>query len=224
MLARMAICVVFWGGLLAAQQARSPYSFKGNYLGMSLAEFKTKNAGHSVWVNTGKPNAFGGQNKKYSRELPTPLCTDVVRGFPGDDDLSPIDGEVMCNVSPGAINPDARTILDGLRLEQVLYHFYRDRLYEINISFLDLQYRTMASVFSDRFGNNAKVETKTRENGFGATWSSESRTWIDGTRIAFVVEGAGNGPAQNNLNPGSYASIIDTALEPHRNKVITPNF
>jgi hypothetical protein len=81
--------------LLTLPAMAQSFSFKGNSLGMSLEEFQRANATATIWINTGDPHRR--RDKKLSRQVPTPLCSDEYRIGPV---LEP--GEVYCDASPGA--------------------------------------------------------------------------------------------------------------------------
>jgi len=53
-----------------------PYTFKGNYLGMSLADFRAANNQGQVAIAWGQPNWRGKPKRGRERMVPTPLCTD----------------------------------------------------------------------------------------------------------------------------------------------------
>ena len=60
-----------------------PFSFRGNTLGMSLADFKAKNTGESVTLDGG--TRLGNMTLLQPTTLTTPICTDDKPGleFPG---------------------------------------------------------------------------------------------------------------------------------------------
>ena len=181
---------------------------------MSLYDFKSQNATDKIWVNTGKPNAFGRPSKKYSFEVPTPLCTDQLRGFPGDV-VTLAEGEVFCNVSPGVANPDG-LVVAGQRITRVLYYFYQNRLYKIELYLLASQFSPIKSAFNQKYGDATLHEAKTYKNGFGANWTGQVLGWKAGAEIIGLEEGPANGPGQDASDPNhpSIAIFLDQSHQP----------
>ena len=211
---------LFVSPLIAQSSAPTQgFSFKGNYLGMSLAAFRVANATDQVYVNTGNSTAFGRPNKKYTTAVPTPLCTDQMRGFPGDPGVDLAEGEVACNVSPGNANPDG-LVVAGAPVISVIYRFYNGRLHHIQISFIALEYSLFSSAFKAKYGVPTARQESHYQNGFGANWVGEDLGWSSGSQSIALIEGAGNGPGQDNTNiqHPSTAVFDDFANEPSRPK------
>ena len=202
------------GTVLAQADNPVHLTFKGNYLGMSLDEFKQQNVGEHVFLNTGKPRWNGGPDKKFNKEVPTPLCTDEYRGFPGDNqNLAP--DEVLCNVAPGEIN-QAALRFGGIRAAVMLYRFNNKKLYQIEISFSSGDYLAVKSAFFQKYGQPTKLTTLAYQNGYGANWQGEVSIWNAGNQTIVATEGSGNGPAQNPSSPTTGAGVVfsDTANQP----------
>jgi len=204
-------------GKLCGQSTASvgrPFDFKDVHLGMQLSEFKVVMAGDTVWVNTGKPNIFGHASKKYNKQVPTPLCTDTMREFPGDiPDLK--DGEVLCNPSPGYANQDRLTVM-GLQLESAIYRFYKSRLYEIDITASPSLFEVLQYGFRTKYGAPRSATTSSYQNGFGASWTGQNLYWERGRESIIFTEGPGNGPGQSAAtepHPSS-AMFLDADLQP----------
>lgn len=188
-------------------------TFKGNALGMPLEGFKQANKGQQVWINTGDPTKRA--NKKLSRLEDTPLCTDTVDGFPGVENvLSRAPGEVVCNVSPAAFNPSAKMVGD-MDMREILYRFYGNKLYGVNLSFRPAQFSGMLLAFTDKFGTPTETSRIDCQNGFGARWTGESVQWkISSSVSAILYEGCSNGPGQNAFDGFSSGGITDSSLAP----------
>lgn len=181
---------------------------------MSLQEFKQANKGHPVWINTGDPSRK--LNKKLSRQVDTPLCTDTTDGFEGSNTGYRRPGEVICNISPGIWNPDARVIGD-IQLNQVLYRFYAGKLYSVSLTFATIKYLSVRSAFVAKFGPPSATAKVDCQNAFGARWTAESANWTIGpSKGVTLLEGCGNGPGQNAFDDISSGSITDSSLEPPR--------
>ncbi len=210
------MCAVALLGTSAAAQPTSPtqFTFKGNYLGMSLQEFKTKNAGESVFINTGKAKWNGRADKKYNLEVPTPLCTDQYHGFLGDPG-NEAPGEVFCNPSPGDRNQSALQFA-GLQAGSMFYRFLGGRLYEIEIHLTSHDFADVKAAFTQKFGAPTRTTAESYQNGFGATWTGEVCHWKSGSQAIALTEGSGNGPGQNPRSIASNALAIfwDTSNVP----------
>jgi hypothetical protein len=165
-----------------------------------------------VWINTGDPNKR--QDKKKTMEVPTPFCTDTMHEFPGDDgDLEP--GEVLCNPAPAPVNHRYRTFA-GIEALQIIYRFYRGKLYSINITIPAGDYQIVRSAFIQKYGSNFTAHSQGFQNAFGASWSGEVLSWQRNNQFLVMVEGSGNGPGQNAFNGINVSSIgfTDSSLGP----------
>jgi hypothetical protein len=189
-------------------------TFKGNSIGMPLEEFKQANRGQKVYINTGDPAKR--RNKKLDQAVDTPMCTDSLDGFDGANTGYRLPGEIICNISPGDRNPDAKLVA-GISLNQVLYHFYGGRLYSVDISFSAISYLSMRNAFVSKFGSPSSTGRVDCQNGFGARWTGETVAWQIGQSAgASLVEGCGNGPGQNAFDAMSGGSISDSSMGPPR--------
>jgi hypothetical protein len=188
-------------------------TFKGNAIGMPLEAFKQANKGQQVWINTGDPNKRA--NKKLSKLVDTPLCTDTVDGFSGTENvLNRSPGEVICNVSPGSFNPAAKKVGD-MDMREILYRFYVGKLYEVSLSFRSVQFEGMRAAFTGKFGPPSAVSKIECQNGFGARWNGQAVNWqVSTSVIATLYEGCSNGPGQDSYNGFSSGSINDSSLQP----------
>jgi len=211
---RFFLPALFLWTLAAQVQPQEAYSFKKNYLGMSLSEFTTANATDEVWINSGRPGIFGHPDKKKSIAVKTPLCTDTMRDFPGDP-RTLVDKEVACNISPGKANPDG-LVIGGKSANSVLYRFYEGRLYQIEIAFYANYYGDISTAFRQKYGVPTVVNATSYQNGYGASWKGEVLGWKSFTQIILIAEGPANGPGQNSFESRQASGIIfqDTALQP----------
>lgn len=218
--AMLAVCSISSQSVIA-QTSAPTFTFKGNYLGMPLAEFKTKNVGESVFINTGKPKWNGRSDKKFTLEVPTPLCTDQYHGFPGDPG-NEAPNEILCNTSPGERNQGALQFA-GTQAVSMFYRFYGGRLYEIEIHLTSHDYKDVKLAFIQKYGSPSSKDDKSYQNGFGARWTGEVVYWKSGTQEVALSEGAGNGPGQDSHSIASDASavFIDVGnMPPSSNKKI----
>ncbi len=201
-----------------AKSSSQGYSFKGNYLGMSLSEFKKANATDEVYVNAGSPNFFGRAEKKYTQAVPTPLCTDEMRGFPGDPtDLA--DGEVACNVSPVKLTR-MPWLSPGIQVFSVLYRLNHERLYRIDITFPAAAFVAIRWAFQAKYGRPVKTSDDSFQNGYGATWKGANVYWNSDAEDILLTEGSENGPAQDSLSTlhPSMALFMDHGNRPATEK------
>jgi len=174
------------GSLFAQTDAR--FSFKGNVLGMPLDKFKEVNALGTVrvTVTVGK--------KKQKIDAKTPICSDSMRDFFGDSN-NLIDGEVVCNVSPGESNPQLRE-MQGIQLESVIYRFYKGFLYRIDIDMKQSEFEGVRSAFTQKYGN---------PSAFNGSWR-----WLRDHETLVLSEGPTSGPAVPT------AVFLDSALSPKK--------
>jgi len=183
-LACLFVALVSAGSLFAQTDAR--FSFKGNVLGMPLDKFKEANAQGTAMVIVGK--------KKQKIPMKTPICTDSVRGFPGDPrDL--VGDEVVCNASPGEVNPELRE-MQGIQLESVIYRFYKGLLYRIDISIPQNDFEGVRSAFTQKYGSSSA--------------SNGSLHWLRDHETLVLTEGPTSGP------PVPTAVFLDSALSPKK--------
>ena len=172
------------GSLFAQTDAR--FSFKGNVLGMPLDKFKEVNARGIIRISAGK--------KKQKVDVKTPICTDSLREFPGDSrDL--VDGEVVCNASPGESNPELRE-MQGIQLESVIYRFYKGFLYRIDIDMKQSEFEGVRSALAQKYGS---------PSAFNGSWR-----WLRDHETLVLAEGPTTGP------PVPTAVFLDSALSPKK--------
>lgn len=170
------------GSLFA--QTDAPFSFKGNVLGMTLNKFKEANARGSIRVAVGK--------KKVTAN--TPICTDALRKFPGDpSDM--VAEEVVCNASPGESNSELRE-MQGIKLDSVIYRFYKGLLYRIDIKMQQNDFEGVRSAFTQKYGAPSAL------NG--------SLHWRRDHEMLILGEGPTTGP------PEPTAVFVDSALAPKK--------
>jgi hypothetical protein len=203
--------------LAGPMPAQAPsYSFMGNKLGMSLDAFKAANSQDHFWVNTGDPSKR--LNKKNTKILFTPACTDTIRGFPGDSgDLQP--GEVLCNPAPTDLNTMYRQFA-GITAVQVIYNFYSGKLYAIQIAVNAADYKVARDAFIAKYGAGFSRSSQDFENGFGARWDGEILLWRSGGQAIEMKEGSANGPGQDSHDAAhpSVIAFVDSAFAPPTRK------
>lgn len=171
--------------------SESPYKFKSAYLGMTLEEFKRVTSGDVVERPAGS-NFLGMPRTK---KVPTPFCTDSIRGFEGDPLLDLKKGEVVCNPSPADANQDL-LVVTGLRLRRITYSFYHGRLYKISLTMSPAMFGRILGAFGEKYGVPHKLKSDSYQNGFGATWRGENFAWERGAQLIVLNEGSAGGPAQ----------------------------
>jgi hypothetical protein len=160
------------------------------------------------------------------REVPTPLCTDEMRGFPGDNEtLAMVPDEVFCNPAPAEINPEARMVA-GNPVAAIGYYFFKGRLYRIEMHFAAAQYPIIKSAFQTKYGPAPSRSEVGFQNGFGARWTGEVLLWTRSTQTLMLYEGGKNGPGQDEFDPvgSSSATFTDGALAPHLAPAQKPDF
>ena len=214
--ANLLVCAVAFLTTSASAQSVPPaqFTFKGNYLSMPIQEFKAKNVGESVFINSGKAKWNGRADKKNTLEVQTPLCTDQYQGFPGDPG-NEAPNEVVCNASPGDRNQPALQFA-GVQAVSMFYRFLGGRLYEIEIHLTSHDFGDVRAAFTQKYGAPANATTESYQNGFGATWTGEVCRWKSGNEAIALTEGSGNGPGQNprSVASGALAIFLDTSNIP----------
>jgi hypothetical protein len=117
-----------------------------------------------------------------------------LRDFSGDsNDL--IDGEVVCNASPGESNIELRE-MQGAKLESVIYRFYKGFLYRIDIDMKQSEFESVRSALAQKYGN---------PSAFNGSWR-----WLRDHETLVLSEGPTSGP------PVPTAVFLDSALSPKK--------
>jgi hypothetical protein len=185
----------------------APYEFKNTHLGMSLEEFKRVTSGDLVKRASEHTFLWVPRTKM----VPTPFCTDSMRGFEGDPLFDLKKGEVVCNPSPQDANENLLKVA-GFRLRQITYSFYNGKLYKISLKISPGLFGAVLDAFSKKYGTPQKLESDSYQNGFGATWRGENFVWKKGEQLIILNEGAGGGPAQ--IGDDSNGVIVSPAFGP----------
>lgn len=205
----------FQSNTLSAQTGASgnaqPFQFKVARLGMSLEEFKQATARGEVTVSV--PGRFGPRSKK----VPSPVCTDTVRGFPGDGFAQMPEGIVMCDPSvEGERNHqgDEYLMIGVSKANQIQYWFYQGKLYSIEIQANHSAFGTILDAFETKYGPDNRRSIDIFQNGLGGRWRGTNYFWDRGTQSISIVEGNGGGPLNDFLFQPSTAVIKDPSLAP----------
>jgi hypothetical protein len=185
-------------------------SFKGSSLGMSLEQWKNNPANASeLWVNYGNPSAWR-RDKKKTVHISGPFCSDSGMAIPGIEPL--FDGDVVCTIAHvGAI---ATTEVGNAEVSNLRYEFHDGKLFLMAFRFSSGSYNAAASAFTTKYGTATKFSSDSYQNGYGANWTGETRTWnFPGVQI-YVAEGSGNGPAQDARDPskGGLGRLTDLTV------------
>ncbi len=187
-------------------------SFRGNQLGMTLAQWKAnpQNAS-SVWVNTGNPNAWR-VDKKKTIHMTGGWCDDSGILLPGIDDANP--GDVTCSVGYEG-DPVGTTDVSNQTITHLRYSFRDGSLYNISFRFGSSSYSTFKAAFAAKYGPAAMTDSIPYENGFGANWKGEAEMRTYGSTIIYLVEGPGDGPGQNgnDASKGGGAYISNSTVD-----------
>ncbi len=197
-----------------------PFDFKGNWLGMTLDQFRANNSGETFWIKDDTPSKRGDRKQK-AREVTTPFCTDQLRGFEGD--LFPQEpGVVLCNPEPGDLYHKYREFA-GINADMILYWFYDGRLFKIDISFPAAQFIPAQMAFQQKYGRPSAETSRAFQNKYGATWNGVADEWRRGTERIQMTEGPDNGPGQT-PSEGAEILFVDSALGPPRAASAAPDF
>jgi hypothetical protein len=185
---RTLIClfaVLITAGSLSAQ-TDARFSFKGNVLGMPLAKFKEANPQETVRITVGK--------KKQKIMVKTPICTDSLSDLPGAPENLVAD-EVACDASPGDSHPEMRE-MQGIKLESVIYRFYKGFLYRIDIDLKQSEFEGVRSALAQKYGN---------PSAFNGSWR-----WLRDHETLVLSEGPTSGP------PEPTAIFFDSDFSPKK--------
>lgn len=194
-------------------QSESVYTFKGNRLGEPLEEFRSdpRNAS-DVYLNTGNPNARK-VDKKKTIHWTEPICSDKVQALDFGMPKPVYDGEIVCSIKN--INDNSANEVMGEPATALTYSFIGGLLYQIHMMFPSISYPVMKSAFVGRYGPATKTGSDAYQNGYGARWTGEHLFWKQGDQTILMMEGSGNGPGQDDMNPsngGMSISFTDDAL------------
>lgn len=207
----LVLCALLATCGVALCQTRDPYTFKGNWLGMSLKQFKVQDKGQQVLLPYWDPS-IKKKNKMTTHAFNTPLCSDTISGF-DTETIGP--HEVVCNPSPGNVNLEARTVA-GVLTDRIHYRFYKGKLCSISIDFPHFYFGAISRAFEAKYGKPTSTKLDSYENAFGATWTGTELYWERGKESIGIMEGAGGGPGQKSTaNDESIVVISDQSLGPN---------
>lgn len=204
-------------------QLPSPFTFKNNYLGMTLEEFRANPYNiAAIYIDSGERKGF--LKKPVSRQVNTPLCTDHY-GWQGLTP-KPTTGEIICMVGtqgfegapdagiasrPG-VNGQALTV-GGHEAEHVWYRFYGEKLYKIEIGqFFSGYFADVASAVRAKFGEPAEIMMEHFQNGYGAQFQAGVYVWHSGTQMVTLREGSDAVTGQSTATGGPEILFVDTAV------------
>jgi hypothetical protein len=101
----------------------------------------------------------------------------------------------VCNASPGESNPELRE-MQGIKLESVIYRFYKGFLYRIDINLEQNDFEGVRSAFAQKYGSPSAVNRSWR--------------WVRDHETLVLGEGPTTGP------PEPTAVFLDSALSPKK--------
>lgn len=177
-----AIWLLLWVAVspaLGHSQEQSPYDFKGDRLGMSLAEFKAKyhrkvpnQISRKEWERINRPARRAGLLVPYEEYHVYPHCSDEHT----KDKLLLADPEELAVGLVNCMIPSKTTIAN--RPTQFhLFKFVDQGLYEIMLVIDHLDYLTVREALSSKYGEPHSKSTKEYQNAFGARFQGEVLIW-----------------------------------------------
>lgn len=147
----------------------APYELKGDQLGMSLTDFKTKH----YHLPEGDP--------KCSDDYPPPQHAVVAI------EVKYPPGVVACKIFfPFEERPVPKTTIANVPVSYQVFYFVDGKLFKIEIIFNEKDFEVVRAAFEDKYHSPAKSETKNYQNGFGASFEGKNLTWQNDASIIIM--------------------------------------
>jgi hypothetical protein len=175
----------------SATKLTAPYSFKGNYLGMTLEEFRklnkrtdtsdilcTDNSSElHTWLDKRNKNLdalakqFGQPQRSHENLVVCPIT--------GGSFQVPNFGEA---VGQGITRDDGLTTVGQFIIPSIEYKFFESKLWNISIEVNGRQWLELVDVLKSKYGAPTENKSSKKQNTFGATWDSPCFVWISKTQ------------------------------------------
>jgi hypothetical protein len=165
-------------------QAPEPYDIKGDRLGMSMKDFTAKHPAPTCKHGYPEPLLF----------LPgDDAAVGVVACYPGPGSDIPgmlagtkdayIRAQVEQFKHPGTL--PLNVTIANLPLVGLAFHFYKDRLFRIMVTFKSDDYSTMKTAFTEKFGPPVVTPGEV-QNRLGAKFDAEESRWSNGVSAIII--------------------------------------
>ena len=150
-----------------------PYDLKGDQLGMSITDFKTK----YYHMPDGDPK-------------PAPFCSDdYPLGKVGGDLAKNVHGVVACKIFfPFEEQHGTKTTIANVPVRYQVFYFVDGKLFKIEIIFDAKDFGVVRTAFEDKYHAPSTSETKTYQNGFGATFEGKDIIWQNDASIIIMKQ------------------------------------
>jgi hypothetical protein len=192
----MRLVAVFLVLFASVPDANEPFEFKGFRLGMDRPSLEQVIA-KKIWVAK-KQGAF---KKPVKWEVPLPLCSDDSYRV-DETPRALVSGDVVCVPGWPALNPEMYTVA-GEKAFHIELHLTSGKLWKIELVFDSRSFETINKAFSAKFGEPSSTTTEEFQNGFGAKFTGQLKTWHRGPQSILLREG-GHAPDQ----PGNGQILI----------------
>ncbi len=170
------------------------FLFKGNWIGMSLAQWKANPENQSDVTLTGHPGTSTWRKKTV--HILGAWCSDGSAGVPGpdEDDIADGPGDLLCSVAlPGWLGV---TDVGDVEVSNLTYDFRGGKLISIKFFFESSKYAGVDLALSAKYGQGKEGTAVLYQNVFGARWTGETKYWKRGDILLTLGEGSGNGPGR----------------------------
>jgi hypothetical protein len=160
-----------------------PYELKGNRLGMSLSDFKTRyfhvptgDTRPGPFCSDAYPDGFSRRTKLHDTAALDAVKADTAAGL------------VTCKIFfPYEEMEGPKSTVANVPVV-LLFDFVDGKLYRIGASFRQEVFDRVRAAFTEKYGEPNLAETKTYQNAFGATFAGQIILWSNGLSSIQLTE------------------------------------
>jgi len=139
----------------------APYELKGDRLGSSLVEFKTRHS--ESFCSDAAPEKFSNDDASLKAVRERTVA-----------------GLIECRIAPATVATVAVPFLS--------FSFVDGRLYQISCHFQQKSHAVVWMALRDKYGEPPFIDKKEVQNLFGATFSTRSYAWNNNVSSIYLVE------------------------------------
>jgi hypothetical protein len=175
--------------------AAEPYALKGDVLGESIEEFRTRN--HRT-INLGQ---MGQDHLTLDPDLPKSKVLPACSSDETDPERLPWDvrrltdeerraGVIKCVASLSVDDDsdfDDRPTIAEVEAFRTVYYFFHNRLYMIRSTIQLAAYQTLRSAYIEKYGKPG-IAAERYQNAFGATVVGETLSWTNGSSEIHIAQ------------------------------------
>lgn len=194
-----------------------PFEFKGDVLGETLQEFRTK---HDAILAV--PQVYKKVDRRRTA-LHFPQCTDdpeVVKDWLTPSTLTHqwTEEETRAGVIKCIATREPQTVAGARLAQEVVYRFFQGRLYSIRIQTDRSDYAVVRDAFIAKYGKPDSTETVNLANALGGVLTGERVMWVNSVSAISIGEIDGQ---DGWANPHRYTRVLmlHTALNAAVNAV-----